>query len=353
MRTFQSDELCVWKTRLRGISHLEIPHFDPRPFLLGHENTVYGATFSKGTLFALNRTTGKLKWTRHLGTFSSCVVSVHRRLLYTKTSREVFCMDPKTGETNWSYCPDETDGEHIYSRMLFDRSRLYFGDRKGFVYCLSAKDGSVIWKEQTNKRIKTQVNATPATVGSAIVAVNINGNVCAFNKITGKLFWRTRAAYATLQQPVAYKNNIAILREKKIQVLSLKTGKLIKTIKTDKAHLYGTLIVRNLFLTVTGGTDDETRELRWLNVIKGEKLVQKLSLDDWARGLNQVGPHFICIRSFSSFYFYSLKTHQVEYEIAFRTPSEIPTLPAYENGKLYLGDNTNTVYCLKLPFSLR
>ncbi|MBN2377761.1 MAG: PQQ-binding-like beta-propeller repeat protein [Sedimentisphaerales bacterium] len=56
----------------------------------------------------------------------------------------VTCLDLKTGKTSWVFV---TDGPVRLAPQVHNK-KVYFGSDDGYVYCLQAKDGSLIWKER-------------------------------------------------------------------------------------------------------------------------------------------------------------------------------------------------------------
>jgi len=56
----------------------------------------------------------------------------------------VYALDAKTGQRRWTFC---TEGPVRFAPTLYD-GKVYVGSDDGYVYCLAASDGSLLWKQQ-------------------------------------------------------------------------------------------------------------------------------------------------------------------------------------------------------------
>jgi outer membrane protein assembly factor BamB len=63
--------------------------------------------------------------------------------------------------------------------------RVYFGSADSYVYCLNARDGSLIWSYKTLDSLK----ATPTIVGDRLIASGLDHNVYCLNAHDGTLIW--------------------------------------------------------------------------------------------------------------------------------------------------------------------
>ncbi len=68
--------------------------------------------------------------------------------LGSSTDDQVRCLDIKTGQQQWTFF---TEGPVRLAPTL-DDGRLYFGSDDGFVYCISAADGKLIWKQSAAEK---------------------------------------------------------------------------------------------------------------------------------------------------------------------------------------------------------
>ncbi|WP_242135668.1 outer membrane protein assembly factor BamB family protein [Aestuariivivens marinum] len=69
-------------------------------------------------------------------------IIVGNRLFYGSTSdHAIHCLDTKTGKELWTF----TTGGPIRIAPTFHNNRLYFGSDDGFVYCIKATNGNLVW----------------------------------------------------------------------------------------------------------------------------------------------------------------------------------------------------------------
>ncbi len=70
------------------------------------------------------------------------VVVGDRLWVVERESHRVRCLDARTGEDVWSF----TAGGRIDSPPVYEDGLLLFGGRDGWVYCLRADDGALVWR---------------------------------------------------------------------------------------------------------------------------------------------------------------------------------------------------------------
>jgi outer membrane protein assembly factor BamB len=87
----------------------------------------------------------KLKplWQRDLAApLAQPVVAGGRLLMAEKDAHTIHCLDAATGEPQWSH----TAGARIDSSPTCHQGRVLFGSTDGWVHCLRAADGALIWR---------------------------------------------------------------------------------------------------------------------------------------------------------------------------------------------------------------
>ncbi|MCH7726006.1 MAG: PQQ-binding-like beta-propeller repeat protein, partial [Planctomycetes bacterium] len=76
------------------------------------------------------------------GKLSAPTVAAGRVYVAQIDTHTVHALDAKSGDSLWSY----TTGGRVDSPPTFDRGRVLFGSADGWVYCLQAEDGKLIWR---------------------------------------------------------------------------------------------------------------------------------------------------------------------------------------------------------------
>jgi len=85
----------------------------------------------------------KVVWEERLGgELTAPVIARGMVLVADKGSHTLYALDERTGKVRWSY----TAGGRIDSPPTVCRGRVVFGCADGYVYCLRASDGELIWR---------------------------------------------------------------------------------------------------------------------------------------------------------------------------------------------------------------
>ena len=165
--------------------------------------TVY-ATDDFGTLYAINATTGTLRWSSCCNYYSSASLSADGTELFVSGGPGggfVYALKATTGAVIWSKYLD-TCGE---SSIAVSGSMLYVGGCD--LYGLAAATGVIKWH---STMLGPDV-MTPAVAGSLVIASAPSGanyaGIAAFNSTTGKRIWFDNFAAAdppTIANGVVY-----------------------------------------------------------------------------------------------------------------------------------------------------
>ena len=167
--------------------------------------------------------------------------------------------------------PDTFKTYHGFSRATptYNQGMIYTVSRMGFVHCLDAATGRVLWKKDYLSDYAGQAPnhgySAPVGVWGDIAYLQpggTNGNVVAVNKKTGDLLWRggnpEKPGYS-LPVIVAFDKIPALLcySANTLMGLNPETGATLWTI--PRAHPYGNNIIQPVVMgnrIFTGGTDN-------------------------------------------------------------------------------------------------
>lgn len=211
--TFGFRDLTVWSTKLPDVKFGVLPPSNNRPNPLVTQDRLYVSVFAPGAICALDRDRGKLLWRRDLLKYADASVHLHEGKLFAKTSNTLFAFRPDSGETLWSFCPHDTDGESIYSSPSTDENRVYIGDRKGYLHCLDAESGKTIWKRRTNRAVNGDVNSTPVLMhGLVIISTNAKTAV-AYEALSGKLAWKQELDGPSTFGPLVHQDSVLVVSD--------------------------------------------------------------------------------------------------------------------------------------------
>jgi outer membrane protein assembly factor BamB len=147
-------------------------------------------------------------WRAQLGLGYSSVVVGGGRLYTLGYDAElevdvVHCLDALTGAELWTHTYpakiwDLYHGGGTLTTPTLDGERLYVSEREGWLRCLSAASGEVLWEKPCTKEFGLAApqwgfSASPVVLGELVV-LNY-GRVFAFDKASGALRWQTKTSY--------------------------------------------------------------------------------------------------------------------------------------------------------------
>ncbi len=154
-------------------------------------------------IYALDSATGGKKWSFKTGfAVKSTVAVVNGRLYSGADDGNVYCLDAVTGKQIWktpaggitNCIISDGLGAAVRSSPMVLNDRVYVGSLDSNLYCLNAKDGSVIWKFKTTGAIL----ATPTIYNNEIFVPSCNpGTNGDFYKLdlNGNVLWHKEIPY--------------------------------------------------------------------------------------------------------------------------------------------------------------
>ena len=149
---------------------------------------------NNGALYAISRTTGRVSWTRKLGSLAAAAPACDGKTVYAVLLKRfsasgggrVVAVAAKDGRTRWSRrLPSRSE-----SSPLIDRNRVYFGSEDGTVYSLRARDGKVRWRAKAAGAVKGAI----ALDAGKLYFGDYGGNVHAIRRSNGTKVWEKSPA---------------------------------------------------------------------------------------------------------------------------------------------------------------
>jgi hypothetical protein len=186
------DDLAVWRTSLPGIQHALLPPSSDRPNPKLGDGMLFVSVFSPGYVYALDAATGEVCWRRELPYLGGSSVQFAKSILLAKTARTLYALAPASGSILWEFCPYGPEGETLYSEPILDGSRLFIGDRRGWLHCLNVETGETIWKQQASDGPNRNVNATAVVVAGLVITGTNAGLALAYSIEDGRPVWQAK-----------------------------------------------------------------------------------------------------------------------------------------------------------------
>jgi outer membrane protein assembly factor BamB len=142
----------------------------------------------------------------------------------SSNSDKLVCLDARDGSELWHFF---ADGPIRFAPAVYD-SKVYFGSDDGYVYCLTAADGSFVWKSKATTsselmfangrmvsvcpvRTAVLVDDGVAYWGAGLFAgaqTGLDRYICACNADNGSEIWKRSAPKPTQGYPLASTNNL-------------------------------------------------------------------------------------------------------------------------------------------------
>lgn len=179
-----------------------------------------GVTSEEGCLTAWPASGPARLWSARIGK-SYAAVSVQGKRLYAIGTSEgqetLFCFDAGSGAVLWKYTQTHPKRDTQYdpnptastATPVAAGERVYALTREGLAFCLSAKDGKLLWQRDLSK--ETQGGLPPFGCASSplvegnIVVHNVGKHGIALNKQTGAVVWNSGAGVAGHASAVLYR----------------------------------------------------------------------------------------------------------------------------------------------------
>jgi outer membrane protein assembly factor BamB len=152
------------------------------------------ATTDKGALIAIRAVDGEVLWRRQLDTgLHSAPAPAGDRLYLSMTNGALVALNIRNGEPIWTVqLPKPGNG------ILVVEDRIYIGSQDDLFYCLSTKDGKVIWRWKTG----ADVVGTAAVDEHHVYFVSLDNVLRALDRKSGTVRWQKslpmRPAYGPL-----------------------------------------------------------------------------------------------------------------------------------------------------------
>lgn len=148
------------------------------------DGTLYVNTALEGSTFAIEASSGKVHWRRHVGgNLPSSPAIDGPRLFVASQSGAVTALDRARGRVLWRV---QTAGK-VESSPVVVNGLVYFGSHDGRLFAVGARTGRVWWAYQTGGRI----NGSPSVIGNRVCVTNYAGAFTCVDPRTGRERWVT------------------------------------------------------------------------------------------------------------------------------------------------------------------
>jgi eukaryotic-like serine/threonine-protein kinase len=245
-----------------------------------YENKLYIGS-DDGNLYAVNANDGKLTWKfKTAGLVRSTPAIYKNQVLFGDTEGIFYSLD-MSGNLKWTYKVigqplnlDTVgfDRKAILAAPVVSHDKIIFGARDGYLYCLDAKDGKLLWTVNhhiswiiSTVAVKDTFVVTGTSDGAFVQAVSLN---------TGQQIWKYQASQPVWSSPLI--NNDKVYEgcfDGQLFCLDLKSGKSITKFATD-GIIFSSPVIDDSLLYI--GSDDGH-----LYALKGHTAFQKATQESY------------------------------------------------------------------------
>jgi outer membrane protein assembly factor BamB len=156
-----------------------------------------------GTVWVLERRTGRLLWSYHVGSpVESSPIVVGTVDYFGAWNGRLYALDLRTHRLRWS----RDLGAKITSSAAVAGGTLYIGDYGGRLWALSPGTGATRWVGRVNGRIY----GTPAVAGGRVFAPSSNGNSLTAFSTGGRTLWRFSPGAYVYSSPAVWGGRVFV-----------------------------------------------------------------------------------------------------------------------------------------------
>jgi outer membrane protein assembly factor BamB len=179
-----------WTRKLGALAAASPAYANGVVYVVLLQRTQKGAGSRAGRVVALDGATGKVKWTHDLASRSeSSPLVADGRVYFGSENGTVYAMDADDGSVRWRW----RAAGAVKGGVALSDGKLYFGDYGGRVYAIRQSNGSSVWRASTRGGrfglAAGNFYSTPAVAYGRVYLGNTDGRVYSFSAASGRLAW--------------------------------------------------------------------------------------------------------------------------------------------------------------------
>ncbi|MBQ7659817.1 MAG: PQQ-binding-like beta-propeller repeat protein [Alphaproteobacteria bacterium] len=223
----------IFKTKLKPFNENDASSAMNGAGLAAYKDYVYAAT-GFGGLFALDKTTGAVVWSKDLNTLLRVAPSVAGGKLFVQTiDNRLFCLDAKDGSDIWDFSISAEDTVLAGGSVpAYDAANqiVVAAFSNGEIQAFNARIGYPLWSNNLiNEKLVgsslgiNAVKASPVIDGNVVYAVGSNGLMLAISLESGDVLWK--APIGGTNTPLVDSQSVFVLSDNlELFALDKKTG---------------------------------------------------------------------------------------------------------------------------------
>lgn len=182
-----NDGAVIWRKSVQG-------GIASRPRLSSDGATLFFGT-QGGILYALDTASGAERWQYAIkGPIETQPVVAEGIVFFTSGENRIYAVDARTGAWKWQYEREAPESFTIrgYAAPMVWEGRVYVGFSDGYLACLQAASGDVIWARSLAGEATrfVDVDSTPVMARGLMFVSSYSGGVYALDPKDGSTKWR-------------------------------------------------------------------------------------------------------------------------------------------------------------------
>ena len=161
-----------------------------------------------GLVVAVSAGTGKPRWTRTIGPTETSPLLVGADLYVGDWRGKVYDLNPRTGETRWSF----KQRGAVKGAIAYNANRVFAGSYDGHVYALNAKTGKLVWRASADARLfgHGRFYSSPAIAYGRVYIGSTDHKVYSFGATTGKRRWSYKTGGFVYGSPAVWNGRVYV-----------------------------------------------------------------------------------------------------------------------------------------------
>jgi outer membrane protein assembly factor BamB len=219
-------------------------------FVFSSPAVANGAVYvSSDKLYALNASTGTLKWVYNTGGGGSSPAVANGVVYVGSGDYKLYALNASTGQTLWTSAPT---GAGIISSPAVANGVVYVGSFDHKLYAFDASTGQTLW---TSTPSGDRILSSPAVANGVVYVGSLDHKLYAFNASTGTILWTASTGDQIYSSP-AIANGVVYVGsfDHTLHAFNASTGQTLWTSALTRAGIYSSPAVANG--VVYAGSDD-------------------------------------------------------------------------------------------------
>lgn len=313
---------------------------------------------SQGTIYCLNRLSGKVIWRYKAdGGIASKPAVEGSVAIFSGRSKFIYALNTATGKLLWKFemqpfPPHKWGWDFYQSSPAISRNKVFVGSGDQNVYALNLKDGKLLWKYHTDNKVR----ATPKVDQDNLYVPSFDGFIYVLNPSNGALKWKFETDGVNLDSDKSGWDRISINSCPAIQdslmVFGSRDGN-IYCVNTFSRKAKWKFTYGPSWCLASAAIDDNTAFIGWSDALQFSAINMSTGKEKWRYNLKSISysspttdeSNVYVGAGNGNIYAFDKSTGKLSWQ--FKTPGAVFASPVLNNGTLYIGSDDGNLYAIQ------